>query len=214
MGIGGSATNDGGVGMLQALGCGFYDRNGLSIPFGASGLADLRHISEQDVLPELSECEFLIACDVKNPLCGELGASAVFGHQKEARQEMVMQMDKWLQNYASIAKNLYPNADSNAAGCGAAGGMGFAFLTFANVCLESGIDIVIEETALEDKLKAADFVITGEGRLDGQTVMGKVPSGVANLAKKYSIAVIAFAGSVGEDTTKCNEKSIEAFSPH
>ena len=213
VGIGGSATNDGGIGMLQALGYGFLDKDGNNVPFGARGLEVLDQITDQNVLPELSECEFKIACDVTNILCGENGCSAVYGPQKGADTEMIQSMDQWLGAYASLAGELYEKAVPNQPGTGAAGGMGFAFLTFTNAVLESGISIVLEETELEKYIRDADIVITGEGRLDGQTAMGKAPVGVASLAKKYRIPVIAFAGGVTRDAVACNEKGIDAFFP-
>lgn len=213
VGIGGSATNDGGVGMLQALGFGFLDKDGNQIPYGAIGLKTLQTITEEQVLPELSECEFQIACDVTNPLCGEKGASAVYGPQKGATPTMIEDMDTWLLHYAKLAKEKFKKADENWPGTGAAGGLGFAFLTFTNATLESGIKIVLTETQLEQYIRQADIVITGEGRLDGQTAMGKAPVGVAELAKKYGLPVIAFAGSVTKDAKECNQKGIDAFFP-
>lgn len=213
IGIGGSATNDGGAGMLQALGYGFLDEAGHQIAPGAAGLADLKTITEDRVLPELSECSFRIACDVTNPLCGAQGASAVYGPQKGATDAMVRQMDGWLKEYAALAGEKFPKADPCQAGAGAAGGLGFGFFTFTNAVLESGIKIVLEETHLEKWIRSADLVVTGEGRLDGQTAMGKAPVGVAALAKRYGKPVIAFAGSVTEDATACNGKGIDAFFP-
>ncbi len=213
VGIGGSATNDGGIGMLQALGYEFLDKDGNDVPFGARGLEFLDQITDQKVLPELAECEFKIACDVTNILCGENGCSAVYGPQKGADTEMIRKMDQWLGAYASLAGKLYEKADPSQPGTGAAGGMGFAFLTFTNAVLESGISIVLKETELEKYIRDADIVITGEGRLDGQTAMGKAPVGVAGLAKKYCIPVIAFAGGVTRDAVACNEKGIDAFFP-
>ena len=213
VGIGGSATNDGGIGMLQALGYEFLDKDGNDVPFGARGLEFLNQITDQKVLPELAECEFKIACDVTNILCGENGCSAVYGPQKGADTEMIRKMDQWLGAYASLAGKLYEKADPSQPGTGAAGGMGFAFLTFTNAVLESGISIILKETELEKYIRDADIVITGEGRLDGQTAMGKAPVGVAGLAKKYCIPVIAFAGGVTRDAVACNEKGIDAFFP-
>lgn len=213
VGIGGSATNDGGVGMLQALGFGFLDKEGKQVPFGACGLEHLETISTDYIIPELAECEFRIACDVTNILCGEQGCSAIYGPQKGATPSMIMQMDQWLGNYAALAKDKFPKANPNQAGTGAAGGLGFAFLTFTNAVLESGIRIVLDETRLEDYVKDADIVITGEGRLDGQTAMGKAPVGVARLAKKYGKPVIAFAGSVTKEAAECNKNGIDAFFP-
>lgn len=213
IGIGGSATNDGGVGMLQALGYGFLDKEGKQVSFGAKGLEQLEQITDTYVIPELAECEFRIACDVTNILCGENGCSAIYGPQKGATPSMIMQMDKWLESYASLAKEKYPKANARQAGTGAAGGLGFAFLTFTNAVLESGIKIVLEETQLEKYIKDADIVVTGEGRLDGQTAMGKAPVGVARLAKKYNIPVVAFAGSVTKEAVACNQNGIDAFFP-
>lgn len=213
VGIGGSATNDGGIGMLQALGYGFLDEEGKQIPFGARGLERLRMITDTDVLPELAECEFRVACDVTNVLCGENGCSAVYGPQKGATPDMIAEMDQWLGEYAKLAEKKYGTDKSNQAGTGAAGGLGFAFLTFLNGVLEQGIKIVLEETGLENYIENADIVITGEGRLDGQTAMGKAPIGVAKLAKKYNLPVIAFAGSAAKEAVTCNEYGIDAFFP-
>lgn len=213
VGIGGSATNDGGIGMLQALGYDFLNSKGNAVPYGAKGLEDLAEIRKEHVLPELAQCEFKVACDVTNPLCGPLGASAVYGPQKGATPEMVWEMDQWLADYAKLAANCSERADAEHPGTGAAGGLGFAFLTFTNAVLESGIKIVLEETKLEQYIQDADIVITGEGRLDGQTAMGKAPVGVAKLAGKYKIPVLAFAGSVTKDARKCNEEGIHAFFP-
>ena len=213
VGIGGSATNDGGIGMLQALGYGMLNANGSQVAFGAKGLEELAEITDTHVLPELKDCTFRIACDVTNPLCGDQGASAIYGPQKGATPAMILQMDKWLNNYAELAAKTFPRANQNQAGTGAAGGLGFAFLTFTNAVLESGIKIVLEETRLEDYVKDADIVITGEGRLDGQTVMGKAPIGVANIAKKYGKPVLAFSGCVTEDARACNGGGIDAYFP-
>ncbi len=246
VGIGGSATNDGGTGMLQALGYGILDRDGNQIPPGAQGLAQIASISSEHVLPELSECTFRIACDVNNPLCGPRGASAVYGPQKGADEAMVQVMDrglahfaeiagKWnpkadpefpgtdeamvqvmdrgLAHFAEIAGKWNPKADPEFPGTGAAGGLGFAFLTFTSAVLESGIQIVLEETRLREYVKDADLVITGEGRLDGQTVMGKAPVGVARIAKEFHKPVLAFSGSVTREAAACNDAGIDAFFP-
>lgn len=214
VGIGGSATNDGGAGMLQALGFGFLNQEGGPIAPGAAGLEELYAITDEHVLPELAECTFRIACDVTNPLCGPQGCSAVYGPQKGATPAMIRQMDGWLARYAALAAQCRPvSADPEYPGTGAAGGMGFAFRTFTNAVLESGIDIVLEETALAVSVRDADLVITGEGRLDGQTAMGKAPVGVARLAKTCGKPVIAFAGSVTPDAAACNGAGIDAFFP-
>ena len=206
IGIGGSATNDGGIGMLQALGFGFLDKSGNQVAFGAT-------ITDTNVIPELKESKFHIACDVTNPLCGDNGCSAVYGPQKGADASMIMNMDKWLSYYAALTREKYPKADPKFPGTGAAGGLGFAFLAYTNASLEPGIDLILKETRLEEYIKDADVVITGEGRLDFQTAMGKAPVGVAKLAKKYDIPVLAFAGSVTKDATECNRNGIDAFFP-
>lgn len=213
VGIGGSATNDGGIGMLQALGYGILDKEGRQVPYGARGLAEIASVTDDNVLPELSGCTFRIACDVTNPLCGEQGCSAVFGPQKGADPEMIRQMDGWLEHFAALSQEKYPAADPLRPGTGAAGGLGFAFLGFTKAVLESGVKIVLDETKLEDYVRDADLVITGEGRLDGQTVMGKAPIGVAKTAKKYGKPVIGFSGCVTKDAVACNREGIDAFFP-
>jgi len=213
VGIGGSATNDGGIGMLQALGYGMLDKDGKQVPLGAKGLEVLASISDDQVIPELKECTFRVACDVTNPLCGEKGCSAIFGPQKGATPAMIPELDRWLRAYAALTAGKYAHADAEYPGTGAAGGMGFAFLAYTNAVLESGIKIVLEETKLEEYVKDADIIVTGEGRLDGQTVFGKAPIGVARIAKKYDKTVLAFSGSVTDDATACNEHGIDAFFP-
>ena len=213
VGIGGSATNDGGVGMLQALGYDFVTQEGKAISYGGNGLRELASIEESNVHPTLKECTFKVACDVTNPLCGENGSSAIFGPQKGATPEMVQELDQLLLYYAELSKNINSHADRFYPGTGAAGGMGFAFLTYTNATLESGIQIVLKETKLEELIATADFVVTGEGRLDGQTALGKAPIGVATLAKKHQKKVLAFAGAVTPDAKECNQHGIDAFFP-
>lgn len=213
IGIGGSATNDGGAGMLQALGFGFLDVNGNPIAQGAKGLGALCTITDEHKHPALSECTFHIACDVTNPLCGELGCSAVYGPQKGADETMIAQMDIWLSRYADLAEARNPSADRNTPGVGAAGGLGFAFLSFLDGKLQNGIELILGETDLESAVCDADVVVTGEGRLDRQTVMGKAPSGVAKIAKKYDIPTIALSGCVTEEARVCNEHGIDAYFP-
>lgn len=213
IGIGGSATNDGGVGMLQALGFEFLDEEGKQVRFGALGLKDIVCVKTDRAAEELKECNFCIACDVKNVLCGENGCSAVYGPQKGATPDMIKDMDLWLDKYASLTKNVMPDSDANAPGTGAAGGMGFAFMAYLNGKLQSGIELVMQETELEKHITDADLVITGEGRLDGQSCMGKAPVGVAGLAKKQNKTVVAFSGCVAEDAVACNEHGIDAFFP-
>lgn len=213
IGIGGSATNDGGAGMLQALGFDLLDANEKPISLGGQGLAELKEIRCDRVPEVLQECEFRIACDVTNPLCGPNGSSAVFGPQKGATKDMVADLDDWLMNFAKVAQAQFPKADPLAPGTGAAGGLGFAFQAFLQGKLEPGIDIVLETIALEKALLDADLVITGEGRLDEQTAMGKAPVGVAKLAKKHGKTVIAFAGSVTSGARECNKQGIDAYFP-
>lgn len=212
-GIGGSATNDGGAGMLAALGYELLDKEGKQIRQGVEGLAQLYRIETKHVIPELSECTFRIACDVTNPLCGENGCSAVFGPQKGADPEMVRQMDGWLEHFAKLTEEIRPAITREHPGAGAAGGLGFAFLAYTNAKLESGIDMVLQESGVEAHIRESDFVITGEGKLDEQTAMGKAPIGVAGLAKLYNKPVIAFSGAAGENAKICNEKGIDAFFP-
>lgn len=211
IGIGGSATNDGGSGMLSSLGFSLTDKNGQPIRDGAVGLSELVKI-ERPSSSVLEECEFRIACDVTNPLCGENGCSRIFAPQKGARKEDIPEMDRLLSDYAKIASLNFP-ADPELPGAGAAGGLGFAFSAFLSGKLEKGIRIVCEETGIEAKIASSDIVITGEGRLDGQTVMGKTPVGVASLAKKYGKPVIALAGSIGDGAEKCHEAGIDAYFP-
>ncbi len=213
IGIGGSATNDGGVGMLQALGFEFLDENGKQVVPGAKGLKDIATIRKENAAKELKECSFCVACDVKNVLCGNDGCSAIYGPQKGATPEMIKNMDLWLENYANLTKKVIPISDANMPGTGAAGGLGFALVSYLDATLESGIELVMRETNLENHIKDADIVVTGEGRLDGQSYMGKAPIGVAKLAKKYNKPVIAFSGCVTDDAVVCNEHGIDAFFP-
>ena len=213
IGLGGSATNDGGAGMLSALGVDLLDKKGKPIKHGAAGLADLCEIRTHGMAKELKKCRFTVACDVKNPLCGELGASAVFGPQKGATEMTVADMDRSLEKFARLTKAENPKADPSREGAGAAGGLGYAFLSYLGAKMRSGIDIVMEATSLEDKIKVADVVVTGEGKIDGQSAMGKAPVGVARLAKKYKKPVVAIAGAVGEGAELCHDEGITAIFP-
>ena len=213
IGIGGSATNDGGIGMLEALGFGFFDETGTPIPHGGKGLDTLSRISLDNADPALKDCTFRVICDVTNPLCGENGCSAVYGPQKGADPEMVRHMDSRLKAYAALTKNILPHADEKAPGAGAAGGLGFAFLSYLNATLHKGIDLVLSEIGIEAEIADADLVITGEGRLDGQTVMGKTPVCVARIAKRHGKPVVALAGSVTPEAIACHEAGIDAFFP-
>ena len=165
IGIGGSATNDGGIGMLQALGFGMLDENGNQVEFGAKGLRQLKSITTSHVLPELSKCTFRVACDVTNPLCGSTGCSAVFGPQKGADSEMINMMDRWLKDYALLSRKYFPDVNESLSGSGAAGGLGFAFLTFLHATLESGIKVVLEETKLRDYV-TKDAIACNEHGID------------------------------------------------
>ena len=207
VGIGGSATNDGGAGMLQALGFSLLDRDGNEIPRGGAGLAKLARIVPPPS-SRLNGLRFHVACDVVNPLCGANGASAVFGPQKGATPEMVATLDAALANFASVS-----GGDASAPGAGAAGGLGFAFRTFLGGELESGVKLVLDETHFADYVRTADVVVTGEGRLDAQTAMGKATVGVAEVAGRYGKPVIAFAGCVTEDASAVNVHGIDAFFP-
>ncbi len=213
VGIGGSATNDGGIGMLQALGYGILNRDGKPVPRCGRGLAEVARITDENVIPELKDCTFRIACDVTNPLCGGEGCSAVYGPQKGADPEMVKVMDGWLARYAETAAAYRAGADASYPGAGAAGGLGFAFRTFTASVLEPGVRIVLEETGLEDYIRDADIVVTGEGRLDSQTARGKAPIGVARIAKKFGKPVLSFSGCVSGDAGICNQEGIDAFFP-
>ena len=214
IGIGGSATTEGGIGMLQALGYVFYDEEGKILPPAAESLGRISRISKDHVPEVLEECRFLIACDVSNPLCGENGAVCVYGPQKGVKEEEKKKLDAAMRHYAEKTAAFTGKENSRAAGAGAAGGLGFAFLSyFADAELKSGISVVLEAVGLEKEVKDADIVVTGEGRLDAQTAMGKAPAGVAKLAKQYGCRVLAFAGSVSDDAGVCNEEGIDAFFP-
>ena len=214
IGIGGSATTEGGIGMLMALGYEFLKKDGSSIAPNMQELAQLEVIKDEHVIPELKECHFQIACDVKNPLYGETGAVYVFGPQKGVKAEEREVFDAKMQHYARKTKEFTGRDCSLMEGAGAAGGIGYAFISYlSNVELKPGIEIVLDAIRLEEELVDADIVITGEGRMDAQTAMGKVPVGVANLAKQYPVKVIAFAGGVTDDAVECNDAGIDAFFP-
>ncbi|MCR1917845.1 glycerate kinase [Frisingicoccus caecimuris] len=211
IGIGGSATNDGGTGMLSALGYEFLDTNGQPVGFGGQCLEKIAAISDKNKLADLEECHFQIACDVENPLCGPKGATYIYGPQKGAANTLLPLLDAGMKNYGQIAEAFTGKQTMETAGAGAAGGLGFAFVTFLNGELKSGIDLILDAVGLEESLENADFVITGEGRLDQQTAMGKGPAGVAKLGKKYGAKTIALAGSVTEDASACNAAGIDGY---
>ena len=199
LGLGGSATNDAGLGLAQALGIQFQDENHQELVFGGMALEQLCHVDMGQAHPLLSECHFDVACDVDNPLCGERGASAIFGPQKGATPEMIKQLDSALAHFADV---LVQNGFADhrlAPGAGAAGGMGLGAKVFLNATLKPGIDIVMETVGLAEKIKGADLVITGEGRIDGQTVFGKTPMGVLKQANANGVPTIGIAGSLGKD---------------
>ncbi|MFZ7175118.1 glycerate kinase [[Pasteurella] aerogenes] len=213
LGIGGSATNDGGVGMLQALGIRCLDHQGQEIGFGGKNLANIQQIDLSALDPRLQQVEIEVACDVTNPLCGDNGASAIFGPQKGANAEMVKQLDQALAHFAQQVKAQLDLNIRDQAGAGAAGGMGGGVLLLPKVRLKSGVNIVLDTVQLSDKLQDADLVITGEGRMDGQTAQGKTPVGVALAAKTANKPVIAIVGCLREDYEVVYDKGIDAVFP-
>ncbi|MBC2582058.1 glycerate kinase [Clostridium sp. DJ247] len=198
IGIGGSATNDGGAGVVQALGGKLLDKHGNELGFGGGELGKLNSIDLSNFDSRLKEVIIEVACDVNNPLCGEKGASNVFGPQKGATKEIIGILDDNLKHYADIIKKQLGKDVLNEPGAGAAGGLGAGLMAFLNGTLKKGIEMVIEYAGLEEKVKDADMVWTGEGSIDFQTQYGKTPLGVATVAKKYNKPVIALAGRVGE----------------
>ena len=210
IGIGGSATNDGGAGMLQALGVKLLNMAGRDIGFGGGELANLDSIDISGMDLRLKTCLIEAACDVDNPLTGPKGASAIFGPQKGATPEMVAQLDANLSRYAVLIHRDLGVLVDTVPGAGAAGGMGAALLAFFGTHLRPGIEIVVEAVGLEAALKDADLVITGEGRIDSQTIHGKTPIGVARVAKRYGKPVIGIAGSLSSDVDVVHEHGIDA----
>lgn len=213
LGIGGSATNDGGLGMLSALGMQFLDKEGKRCGIYGKDVENVAGICQDGADPRLYDCTFRVACDVTNPLCGENGATAVFGPQKGADADMIKRLDRGLSKYADLTEQLLKGSFRDMPGAGAAGGLGFALLAFLNAELIPGIEQVLDLLQVEKEMKTADLVITGEGRIDGQTAMGKTPVGVAALAKRHAKPVIAFGGCIGEGAQACNEKGIDAYFP-
>ncbi|RID86964.1 glycerate kinase [Peribacillus asahii] len=206
--IGGSATNDGGIGMLQALGMQLLDSDGKSVGYGGGELSRIVQIDDQDFDSRITNCEFLIASDVQNPLIGKDGASYVFGPQKGATPQMVEMLDRNLSHWADLVEKKTGIRLHDKPGAGAAGGIGGAFQAFFPSETKRGIDIVIEYTGLADKLTNAECAFTGEGQIDFQTASGKTPMGVAEEAKKKGIPVFALAGSVGKDIDVLYEHGI------
>ncbi|WP_112478542.1 glycerate kinase [Vibrio variabilis] len=210
VGIGGSATNDGGIGMAQALGAKLLDADGNALGFGGGELRKLSHIDLAELDPRLADIKLEVACDVDNPLCGPKGASHVFGPQKGATPEMVETLDSNLAHYAEVIKSTNGRDVVDTAGAGAAGGLGAALLGLFDAELRPGIQIVMDAVNLSEVVKDADLVITGEGRIDSQTIHGKTPIGVARTAKQYDIPVIAIAGSTAKDCAVVHEHGIDA----
>jgi glycerate kinase len=211
IGIGGSATNDGGMGMAQALGARFLDAGGNELLHGGGCLDRLVTIDTTGMDAAIAKLDLLVACDVNNPLTGPSGASCVYGPQKGATPEIVQQLDENLAHFARvIARDLGVDVE-HVPGSGAAGGLGAGLLAFLNGRLRSGIEVVIETVGLEQELQRCDLVITGEGKLDHQTIFGKVPMGVAKCARKYDIPVIVLAGSVEENLEYLHKEGITAY---
>ena len=213
IGIGGSVTNDGGIGMLKALGVRFLDENGEDAGEGGQALAKVARIDVSGMNPLLKECHIQVACDVNNPLCGENGSTYVYGPQKGVTEDMKKTLDEAMAHFARVTSETLENDYMNIPGAGAAGGLGYAFLAYTGAALTPGIELILDAVELEEELSGADVVVTGEGRLDFQTAMEKAPVGVARLAKKYNAKVIAFAGSVTKEATACNKEGIDAFFP-
>lgn len=216
IGIGGSATNDGGTGMLRALGCRFRKADGSEIALGAQELSELATIETEALDPRLKESHFSIACDVTNPLCGPSGASYIFAPQKGADPATVQKLDAVLAHLADMTAVTLGTDLRDQPGAGAAGGLGFAFASYLNGTLRPGVDIVLDAVLPESELRAADIVVTGEGRFDGQTAMGKAPVGIARRAKACGCKVIVLAGSVehsGARATQQNSPLIDAVFP-
>jgi len=211
IGIGGSATNDGGAGMAEALGVKLLDSQGNQIIRGGGGLKELMSIDSSGLDPGISRVQILVACDVNNPLVGENGASQVYGPQKGADQNMVGALDENLKHLASIIKRDLDKDILEVPGSGAAGGLGGGLMAFLNAQLKPGFEIIKEIVDLEQKMKGADLVITGEGRIDFQTQFGKTPFGVAQVAGKFGIPVIALAGTLGDGHQVLYEQGIDAM---
>lgn len=211
IGIGGSATNDGGAGMAQALGARLVDKSGRELQFGGGALRSLAKIDVSNIDPRILQSKITVACDVDNPLCGERGAAHVYGPQKGASPEMVLELDEALMHYARIVNRDLNKEILEVKGAGAAGGLGGGMIAFLNASLMKGIEMVIEKTNLEEAVKGADLVITGEGQIDQQTIYGKTPIGVARVAKKYNKPVVAIAGSLGKNADIVRSHGIDCI---
>lgn len=211
VGIGGSATNDGGTGMARALGVRFLDGQGRDLPEGGAALARLARIDLRGLDARLAQAEILVACDVDNPLTGPRGASAVYGPQKGATPEMVRELDAALARYAEVAQEATGRDVAALPGAGAAGGLGAGLLFFTPARLRPGVEIVLETAKFDAQVRDADLVITGEGRTDFQTAMGKAPVGVAAAAKRHGVPVICLSGGLGEGADEVLAKGIDAL---
>ena len=210
IGIGGSATNDGGTGMARALGVRFLDAAGQEVAAGGGSLAEICQIDTTGLDPRLKNTEIVVACDVDNPLCGTRGASAVFGPQKGATPEMVQQLDAGLAKYASCARQATGRDVAEKAGAGAAGGLGAGLMFFTPAQLKPGVEIVLDAVGFSDIVRDADFVITGEGRTDFQTAFGKAPVGVAKVAKTHGAPVFCISGGLGDGADDVLAQGIDA----
>ena len=213
IGIGGSATNDAGIGMLKALGYSFLDEQGLDVGEGAQALGKVASIDAKNRHPLLDDCQFRIACDVTNPLCGENGATYIYGPQKGVTEAQKESLDQDMAHFADVTETTLNCAYKNYPGAGAAGGLGFACLSYLHASLTRGVELNLDAINLSDALNDADIVVTGEGQLDRQTAMGKAPVGVAKLAKAHGAKVLAFSGSVTKEAVACNQAGIDAFFP-
>ncbi|MFA7075693.1 MAG: glycerate kinase [Candidatus Izemoplasmatales bacterium] len=211
VGIGGSATNDAGIGMLNSLGIKFFDKDKKPVPPVGKSLNNIEYIELDNFDIRLKKCQFLIACDVDNPLFGINGASYIYGPQKGANTEIVKTLDLGLNHFNSLVENKLNIYNSKVPGSGAAGGLGYAFLTFFNAELKPGIDIVLEKVNIESHAQDADFIITGEGKIDMQSAMGKVLSGIGRIGIKYHVPVIALAGNVDYSAKIMHEKGITSM---
>jgi glycerate kinase len=211
VGIGGSATNDGGAGMARALGARFLDDEGRDLPEGGAALARLDRIDLQGLDERLAEAGILVACDVDNPLTGPRGASAVYGPQKGATPEMVRELDAALARFAKVASEATGRDVAALPGAGAAGGLGAGLLFFTPAQLRPGVEIVLETARFDERVRDADLVITGEGRTDFQTAMGKAPAGVAAAAKRHGVPVICLSGGLGEGADEVLARGIDAL---
>ena len=211
IGIGGSATNDGGVGMAEALGVCSLDADGKQIPRGGGSLGQLRSIDITGLHPAIAETETVVACDVNNPLTGPEGASHVYGPQKGATPEMIETLDECLGHFDKVLTETLGISFNNIPGAGAAGGLGAGLMAFLNAELKLGVDIMIDAVKLEKRMEGASLVFTGEGQLDFQTAFGKTPVGVAKVAKAYNIPVIAIAGGIAEGAEAVYEAGIDAM---